>query len=102
RSAWFRSLYRHQPATHLATMTMPILAVYGELDRQVPAAPSLGALHRLYAGPRRPLLTDHLLPGLNHLLQPAVTGRLEEYRTIETTISPEVLRRVTEWLRQFQ
>ena len=34
------------------------------------------------------------LPGLNHLFQPYVTCRPEEYGTIRETVSPDALRTV--------
>jgi hypothetical protein len=38
------------------------------------------------------------LPGLNHLFQPAVTGQVAEYQTIETTIDPSVLKLIGDWI----
>lgn len=42
----------------------------------------------------------HTFPGLNHLMQPAGSGLPSEYSTIETTIAPEVLDYVKDWLTQ--
>ena len=39
-----------------------------------------------------------LLPGLNHLFQPATTGSPAEYGVIETTVDPQVLGLVTDWI----
>jgi len=101
-SAWFRSFYFHQPSVALATLSMPLLAIYGDRDLQVLATPNVEALLRGYAGPRRSLLTHHTMPGINHMLQPARTGLMEEYRTIDTTIAPRVLDLVTSWLDRFR
>jgi len=38
------------------------------------------------------------LGGLNHLMQPARVGGLDEYATLRTTVAPELLDLVTEWL----
>jgi len=45
-----------------------------------------------------PDVTIKVLPGLNHLLQPAETGLPSEYGRIEITIAPRVLDLVSEWI----
>ena len=37
-------------------------------------------------------------PGLNHLFQPCKTGSPSEYASIETTIAPEALRTIGDWI----
>lgn len=37
-------------------------------------------------------------PGLNHLFQTAQTGVPSEYAKIEETISPEVLKIISDWI----
>ena len=38
------------------------------------------------------------LPGLNHLFQPCKTGSPSEYASIETTIAPEALKTIGDWI----
>jgi fermentation-respiration switch protein FrsA (DUF1100 family) len=99
-SVWFRSFYFHDPVSTLGTMRTPVLALFGERDLQVPAQQSVTALRRLFTGPRTGLLTARVMGGLNHLMQPAATGLMEEYRRIDTTMSPTVLDAIASWLRQ--
>ena len=73
-----------------------MLAFFGDKDQQVLATHNEGPMRENLAG--SPDATVHTFPGLNHLMQPATTGTLSEYATIETTIAPEVLTYVTEWL----
>ncbi len=40
------------------------------------------------------------LPGINHVFQRAKTGDISEYGTIETTLDPEVLRVIFEFLEK--
>jgi alpha-beta hydrolase superfamily lysophospholipase len=101
-SPWFQSLYFHQPARFLDSLRIPVLAIYGARDLQVPAEPSAAALQRSFTGVRASLLTRHVVPDLNHLLQPAKTGLMEEYRTIETTIAPSVLQHLSAWLERLR
>ncbi|HEY0022012.1 MAG TPA: alpha/beta hydrolase [Longimicrobium sp.] len=98
KSAWFRSVYFHDPATFLRRVDVPLLAVLGDLDLQVPAVQSAPAFNRLFRGERRRLLTLQLVPGVNHMLQTATRGTMDEYMLIEETIAPTVLRHITDWL----
>jgi alpha-beta hydrolase superfamily lysophospholipase len=100
KSRWFKRLYHHDPAPVLRKVAVPVFALVGELDLQVPAAVNVPALEAAFAGSRRSLLTLHRLPGINHMLQRATTGRMEEYMTIEETIAPEILALIEQWLAQ--
>jgi hypothetical protein len=91
-------VYHHDPAPFLRRLDVPLLAILGDLDVQVPAAQSLPVFESLYPGRRRALLTTHRLPGVNHMLQPARRGGMDEYMNIEETIAPVVLTRIDEWL----
>lgn len=87
----------YDPAPSLRALTVPVLALYGELDLQVPAAQSEPVARALLAG--NPDATVRTITGVNHLMQPATTGRVEEYASIPTTIAPEVLEAITGWVR---
>ncbi len=93
-----QSLLAYDPASALQALTVPVLAVYGGLDLQVPAEQSEPVLRQLLAG--HPDATVQTLPNLNHLMQPATTGLPAEYAAIETTIDPSVLDLYVDWLRQ--
>jgi hypothetical protein len=75
-----------------------VLAFFGGRDLQVPPEQSEPALRRLLSA--NPDVTIRTFPELNHLMQPARTGALDEYATIETTIDPEVLDLVRGWLTE--
>jgi pimeloyl-ACP methyl ester carboxylesterase len=91
---WFRWFLAFDPAETLKSVDVPVLALFGERDLQVPAAQN--------EGPMREALGDHgtveVLPGLNHLFQPAETGSPAEYAKIETTMDPAALERVASWI----
>jgi fermentation-respiration switch protein FrsA (DUF1100 family) len=97
-SRYFRSFAVYDPAAALAALTVPVLAVYGGRDVQVPAEQSVPAMQALLG--RNPDVTVRTFPDLNHLMQPAVTGQLAEYATIATTLAPEFLDLVTGWLHE--
>lgn len=85
RSPWFDAFVLLNPADYLKQIRCPILAVNGGQDTQV--HPDNLKVIQLLA----PQAEVMLMPGLNHLLQHAVTGEVSEYGTIRETISPEVL-----------
>ncbi|NMH81467.1 alpha/beta hydrolase family protein [Pseudonocardia xinjiangensis] len=94
----YRAVLTYDPAPALRALRVPVLAFYGGKDLQVPPTQSEPALRTLLAGD--PDTTIRTFPALNHLMQPAATGAITEYSTIETTVSPEVLDLVSGWMRE--
>jgi hypothetical protein len=92
-SDWYRGMIVHDPAESIRTIHVPLLAVYGGKDVQVPADQNAPVVSRL-----RPDADVVVLPGLNHLFQPAETGLMAEYGQIETTLDPSVIRTVVDWV----
>ncbi|WP_439470764.1 alpha/beta hydrolase family protein [Brevundimonas sp.] len=90
---WTRWFVAHDPQPSLRALSAPLLAVYGGKDTQVPAQQNAAALRA--AAPSADIV---VLPNLNHLMQPATTGLVAEYQTIETTIDPEALRTIVDWV----
>jgi pimeloyl-ACP methyl ester carboxylesterase len=95
-SRYLRSFVVHDPAPALAALQVPVFAGYGGRDLQVPPSQSEPAMRALLAG--NPDATVETFAELNHLMQPAPTGSVEEYATIETTLAPELLERLTGWM----
>ncbi|MBX3562293.1 MAG: alpha/beta hydrolase [Sphingomonas sp.] len=96
RDPWFRFFARHDPASVLARMRMPVLAINGALDRQVPAAENLAGIRAATTG--NPDVTIVELPGLNHMFQTARTGGIGEYADIEETMAPGAMETITDWI----
>ncbi|MFW5689894.1 MAG: alpha/beta hydrolase family protein, partial [Spirochaetota bacterium] len=97
-SPWFEFFLRFDPSTALRRIDVPVLAVTGTLDRQVPADENLSAMRTALEAAPTDEYTVRALDGLNHLLQPAESGAVEEYAQIETTIAPEALELIAEWV----
>jgi pimeloyl-ACP methyl ester carboxylesterase len=95
---WFRAFLRHDPRPVLRRLEIPVLVLQGELDLQVDADQNLPEIRRALA--QNPDVTVHRLSGLNHLLQHAETGTVEEYGRIEETIAPEVLALIGDWIAE--
>lgn len=99
KAPWMSAFLRYDPGVALRACNLPVLAVNGTLDRQVWHDQNLPAIEAAVkaAGGEVTILR---LPGLNHLLQPATSGAMSEYASIETTMDEEVLKRVAEWINQ--
>jgi uncharacterized protein len=95
-TVWYRSFLAYDPAPALARLNVPVLAMYGSLDVQVPAnEDSLAAIAALKDNPRAVVV---VLPGKNHLMQTARSGSPNEYNDIEETMSPSALNLIAEWV----
>ena len=79
-------------------MTCPSLVLIGSLDFQVPPRENLAALKDTMLKTSNRDVTSVELQGLNHLFQTARTGLLQEYQSIEETIAPQALARISDWL----
>lgn len=97
---WFRWFLRYDPAPALRATRVPVLALNGSLDLQVPADENLAGIQRALAAGGNRDVTVEKLPGLNHLFQTARTGAPSEYAQIEETFSPAALRRIGDWIVQ--
>ena len=85
------------PAVALRRMTCPVLVLNGSLDCQVSPGQNLPPIEAALKQAGVPA-TVKILPGLNHLFQPAKTGAFSEYSQIETTIDPSVPAMVADWI----
>lgn len=95
----FRSFLLFDPQPYLQQLTVPTLAFFGSLDFQVDAEQSAGPMREALAAAGNDDATVITFEGLNHLMQPATTGLLDEYASITTTIDPIVLETVSDWLQ---
>lgn len=98
-SPWFRFFLDHDPAETLRRVRdVPVLALNGSLDLQVPPEANLSAIAEALQVAGNPDVTVLELPGLNHLFQTATSGSPTEYGQIEETMAPVVWRTVSEWI----
>ena len=95
---WNRSLFRLDPEPPLAALRIPVLALYGDLDRQAPPGDHAPVFQRLWAA--HPDATVRVLPGLNHFLQHARSGLPAEIPEIDETMAPEALNAIADWVVQ--
>jgi hypothetical protein len=98
-SPWFWYFIRHDPKPALRQVDVPVLALYGSKDLQVLPDQNAAPMRSALVESPSDAVTVRILDGLNHLFQPADTGLPSEYAQIETTMAPDALDAVTEWIR---
>ncbi|MEN3749635.1 alpha/beta fold hydrolase [Sphingomonas sp. HF-S3] len=95
-SPWFRSIAAYDPRPPLARLRVPLLALNGGTDTQVPAAANLAAIREATRDNRDVTIVE--LPGLNHLFQTSATGSPADYGKIAETFSPKALTLISDWI----
>jgi uncharacterized protein len=99
-SPWFRYFLTYEPRNVLEKVQVPVLAVNGGLDAQVPPEQNLPEIEAALKKAGNKDFMVRKLPGLNHLFQHAKTGAPAEYSTIDETIAPEALDLMSSWILQ--
>lgn len=92
---WYRDFLAYDPAPVLAKITVPVLAITGGRDIQVPPT-DVEEAGRLVQGP----FEGHIAGDLSHLLRPDPASRgLRDYRrSARQPVSPELLTLITAWV----
>lgn len=95
-SPWYYTLFHLDPIKYLKKIKSPVLAISGTKDLQVEATRTEENMLKYLK--KCPALEFDRIEGLNHLLQPCITGNLDEYGKIETTLDPEVMDIIVRWM----
>ncbi|HEX7773366.1 MAG TPA: hypothetical protein VF435_13150, partial [Pyrinomonadaceae bacterium] len=98
KSPWYRYFITYDPQPVLKNVKVPVLALNGELDLQVAVKENLDLIGAGLKAGGNDDVTIKAFPKLNHLFQTAQTGLPSEYGQIEETMSPEVLKTVSDWI----
>lgn len=92
---WGISHANYDSTAELRSLSNPVLALLGEKDLQVSAKEEARVMRASLQHPRSEV---QVIEGANHLFQPSRTGLPSEYANIETTISVDVLNRISTWI----
>ncbi|MCZ6493681.1 MAG: alpha/beta fold hydrolase [Planctomycetota bacterium] len=98
-SPWMRFFLTYDPRPALAKIKCPVLACNGTLDLQVWHEQNLDVIEQTITEAGGDV-TAKRYEGLNHLFQPATTGSIAEYATIEITFDETVLRDIVQWIKR--
>jgi len=97
---WFESFLKFDPAKAISDVRRPVLLVHGELDAEV-AVSHVDRLAEAARNGRPTSVAVTRLPGVNHLLLPAVTGDTDEYASLDDRNVSEAARTsITNWLTE--
>ena len=95
---WFRFFLTYDPSLTLRQVQVPILAMNGDKDLQVPGRENLAAIEAALRQGGNSDFSIVELPNLNHLFQTSETGSLTEYATIEETFALAALEVLGTWI----
>lgn len=98
-SPWYRNFLVLNPAAYYSKLKIPVLALCGGRDLEVNADKNLKTIEDALREGGNANFRVLKLDDLNHLFQHCRTGLPGEYGTIEETISPDVLRIMTDWIK---
>ncbi len=99
---WFRYFLAFDPDKYLSEVKVPVLALNGTRDTQVTSRENLEGIRKSLSRAGNTNFEVVAFENLNHLFQTAKTGGVREYGEIEETIAPEVLEKISRWVRQFR
>lgn len=97
-SNWWKFFAAYNPQPALNKVGCPVLAINGSADIQVPATESLKGIAAALTKGGNKQFTIKQFEGLNHLFQKCSKCTVPEYGELETTIEPEVLDAIGDWL----
>jgi pimeloyl-ACP methyl ester carboxylesterase len=97
-SPCMRETIEDAPETYLSKLTCPVLALFADKDKHVPASENMAAMKRSLRAAGNCHYTVETIAGCNHLFQRCETGYPDEYFTIDHDISPDVLDKVSRWI----
>jgi pimeloyl-ACP methyl ester carboxylesterase len=98
QSPWYRFFISYDPAEDLAEINVPVLAIFGGLDLQVPAEANAEAVRAAAETAGNEDVTVEIIPNANHLFQAAESGGVDEYSTLAPEFVPGFLDLISEWL----
>lgn len=97
-SPWLSYFIRYNPKSALEKLGIPLFALNGEMDLQVPAKENFNALQDIMKKDPSKKFTLKSYPAHNHLFQECEKGTVQEYPQLEQTISPLVLNDISVWI----
>jgi uncharacterized protein len=95
-----RSFAFFDPGTVLRKLKIPVLALNGSRDLQVPPSQNLPAIKAALTAAGNQDFEVLEMPGLNHLFQTCRQCTTAEYGVLEETFSPKALDVMGDWLTQ--
>lgn len=99
-SNWMRVFLMLDPSVYLEKVHQPVLAINGTNDIQVLYQYNLPAIEKALKKAKNNNYKIYTAVGMNHLFQESTTGMIDEYSTIEQTISPIILSQTRDFIKE--
>jgi hypothetical protein len=96
---WGREFVDFEAKDYLKKLKVPILAINGAEDIQVPPVSNSKGFDQYFSKKSSPHSKAIIFPGLNHLLQPCEACTIMEYGDNEITLSEDVLIMMRGWIK---
>lgn len=96
---WGRQFTGFQAANYLKKIKVPVLAINGSKDIQVPPVINQAGFAKSFSKKSLPQSKAIVVDGLNHLFQNCNTCTTSEYVELEETFSETVLKEMTVWIK---
>ncbi|HET9371556.1 MAG TPA: alpha/beta fold hydrolase [Vicinamibacterales bacterium] len=96
-SPWMKHLLSFDPATAIAKVTCPVLAIFGAKDTQVPPSLNRAPVEAALKSNAHAKVVE--LPEANHLFQRAKTGLVTEYASLEKAFVDGLTAEIGTWIK---
>lgn len=97
-SDWMHTFLAYDPKPVLKKVRVPVLAVNGTKDLQVPATENLKGIERALSAGKCKSYTIQSFENLNHLFQTTETGNPSEYGSLPETFNVQVMETIATWI----
>ncbi len=98
RNPWLKYFIDFDPVPAIENVSCPVLAIFGELDQQVPVSLNRSPMEAALSRSRTKDWHVEVIPKANHLFLKAVTGAPSEYATLDKVYVPGFLDLLTGWI----
>jgi pimeloyl-ACP methyl ester carboxylesterase len=98
----YQYLLEHDFGADWEKVTVPVLALFGELDVQCDAGINKTAMEKIFTKTGNHKITIIEIPGANHLFIKAQTGSMSEYPTLPKEFAPGFLKSISDWLSTYK
>jgi pimeloyl-ACP methyl ester carboxylesterase len=98
RSPWMRFFIRFDPSMALRRVSVPVLAIFGGRDLQVPEGDNRARLEKALNDAGNREVTVKVYPEANHVFMHAVTGQPAEYATLPKVFVAPLLDDLATWI----
>ncbi len=95
---WNTYFFNYNPAEEFEKLSIPVLSLNGSKDTQVNATVNQNAIRNALIKGNNKNYKIVELENLNHLFQECTTGKINEYKDIEQTLSPIALKEISNWI----